>query len=142
MLAAAASPAASPSPEAAPPSGGGIGYHTSPGINVSVSVLVGGCFLLGLFAGAVRIRGQQRQHRVSKTICIVTSLFAVSMYTTHLVISPYTCEAMSYFHHWHVSHCIHKHTSPGVSLSVSVLVGSCFLPGLFAGFICIPGQQR
>ena len=128
MLAAAASPAASPSPEAAPPSGGGIGYHTSPGINVSVSVLVGGCFLLGLFAGAVRIRGQQRQHRVSKKTCIVTSLFA--------------CAAMSYFYHWHVSHCIHKHTSPGVNLSVRVLVGSCFLQGLFAGFICIPGQQR
>lgn len=40
-------------------------YHMSSGINVSVSVLVGLCFLLGLCAGFVRIRQQQRRHRVS-----------------------------------------------------------------------------
>ncbi|DBA71446.1 TPA: hypothetical protein ACH3X2_011244 [Trebouxia sp. C0005] len=57
-----ASPASSPSPEAgSAPSAGS--YHTSPGINVSVSVLVGLCFLLGILAGLVRIRQQQRRHR-------------------------------------------------------------------------------
>lgn len=36
----------------------------SQGINVSVSVLVGICFLLGLCAGVVRIRQQRRNHQV------------------------------------------------------------------------------
>lgn len=52
----------SPSPESSSPIGAGT-YHTSPGINVSVSILVGLCFLLGIFAGAARIRQQQRRHR-------------------------------------------------------------------------------
>lgn len=63
-----ASPASSPSPEAGSAPGAGS-YHTSPGINVSVSVLVGLCFLLGLLAGCVRIRQQQRRHRVSQQLC-------------------------------------------------------------------------
>ncbi len=63
-----ASPASSPSPEAGSAQGAGS-YHTSPGINVSVSVLVGLCFLLGIFAGLVRIRQQQRRHRVSQQLC-------------------------------------------------------------------------
>ena len=58
-----ASPSASPSPEAISPAASN--YHTSPGINVAVSILVGLCFLLGICGGFVRIRQQQRRHRVS-----------------------------------------------------------------------------
>ena len=47
-------------------------YHMSSGINVSVSVLVGLCFLLGLCAGFVRIRQQQRRHRVSSQAPLLT----------------------------------------------------------------------
>ena len=63
-------PSLPPSPAESSPApdlrwGPPTGYHMNSGINVSVSVLVGLCFLLGLCAGFVRIRQQQRRHRVS-----------------------------------------------------------------------------